>query len=382
MITKPCAIATRLAFFYGAAFAAVGIHLPFWPVWLEAQGLSATEIGYVIAAGFWPRVVTNPLIAREADRLGERRRPMALLAVMTLIAVTLFSVADGFWAILGLSLLAGTTWAAILPLGEALALRQTQSHQISYGRVRAWGSISFVLVAIGAGRWLEQTGPSVILPLLGAMVAVTALACVTLPETKDGHRPQEPPRLRRLLQQPGVLRFIFAAGLIQVSHSVYYSFATLHWRAAGHGEAVIGWLWAEGVIAEVLLFFWAGALLLRVSALQLLILAGSLAALRWCLTAASTDLLVLILAQALHAATFGAAHLAAIHHLRDITPPELQASAQALYAAIGFALLFGLITPVSGWLYETIGGMAFLAMAGLAVLGTGLAATMPRVAAR
>jgi|TARA_Y100000294_G_scaffold101451_2_gene94202 hypothetical protein len=29
----------RLAFFYGAVFALIGIYLPFWPVWLAAKGM-------------------------------------------------------------------------------------------------------------------------------------------------------------------------------------------------------------------------------------------------------------------------------------------------------------------------------------------------------
>ncbi len=141
-------------------------------------------------------------------------------------------------------------------------------------------------------------------------------------------------------------------------------------------ETLIGWLWAEGVIAEVLLFALASNVLRRLAPIRLLTLAGGLAVLRWCLTAAGPDLVLLIPAQALHAASFGAVHLATMHHLRDRVPAELQASAQGFYAAIGNALLFGLITPLAGWLYAIYGGHAFFAMAALALAGTALAATL------
>ena len=68
-------LGARLALFYAAYFAAVGIHLPFWPVWLEWRGLDVTEIGYVLAAAFWPRIVTNLLIPSTAERLGETPPP-------------------------------------------------------------------------------------------------------------------------------------------------------------------------------------------------------------------------------------------------------------------------------------------------------------------
>ncbi len=37
----------RLAFFYVAVFGLIGIHLPFWPVWLASRGLGPAEIGAV-----------------------------------------------------------------------------------------------------------------------------------------------------------------------------------------------------------------------------------------------------------------------------------------------------------------------------------------------
>jgi MFS transporter, PPP family, 3-phenylpropionic acid transporter len=373
-------VAARLAAFYGATFAVIGVQTPFWPVWLEARGLGAGEIGLVIAASFWPRVVTSLVIPHRVDRLGERRGPMALLAAATLIGVALFALADRFWMFMVLSLLTGATFAAIMPLGEALALQEAHRHRISYGRVRLWGSITFIVTAIAAGRWLEQGGPGVVLALLLASLGATALSCLALPE----HRPAAPagasPRLRRLLRQPGLMPFILAAGLIQASHVVYYGFATLHWRAAGHGEAVIGWLWAEGVLAEIVLFTWAGTVLRRLPPLRLLALAGALTVLRWAATALSTDLLVLVPAQALHAASFGAVHLATVHYLRDHTPPELHATAQGLYAAIGGALLAGLLTPFGGWLYGRIGGASFWSMAAIALVGTLLTVMLTRAA--
>jgi PPP family 3-phenylpropionic acid transporter len=367
---RPVATAVRLAAFYGAVFAVVGVQLPFWPVWLEAQGLDAGEIGLLIAASFWPRVITSLLIPHHADRLGERRRPMVLLAAITLFGVALFALADRFWMFMGLSLVTGATFAAILPLGEALALQEAHEHRLSYGRVRLWGSITFIVAAIAAGRALQQSGPEVVLALLLLTLGMAVVTCLALPERPPAARAGMPLGLDRLVRQPGLVSFVLASGLIQASHVVYYGFATLHWRAAGHGGAVIGWLWAEGVVAEIVLFACAGTILRRLSALQLLVLAGGLSVLRWAATALSTDLAVLIPAQTLHAASFGAAHLATMHHLRDHTPPELQASAQGFYAAIGGALLSGLLTPIGGWLYGRTGGEAFWAMAAIALVGT------------
>jgi PPP family 3-phenylpropionic acid transporter len=369
-------LAARLALFYAAYFAAVGIYLPFWPVWLESGGLDATEIGYVLAAAFWPRIVTNLLIPSIADRLGARRRPMILLSAVTLAGFVLFALAQGFWPLLLLSLLTVTSWAAILPLGEAVALGEAKRRGPDYGRVRLWGSLTFILAAVAVGEWLERAGPPIILWSIAAMILWLLAACLLLPPGETAERTATVADLRRLVRQPEFLVFVAAAGLLQASHAVYYGFATLHWRAAGHGELVVGLLWAEGVVAEVVLFAWAAALLRRFPPVRLLTLAGTLTVARWALSGMSTDLVVLVPAQALHAASFGAVHLAAMHYLRDRTPPELHASAQGFYAALGTALPFGLLTPVAGWLFGVAGGSAFWAMAAVALVGTALAARL------
>ncbi|MGH6944996.1 MAG: MFS transporter [Geminicoccaceae bacterium] len=375
---QPRAVAGRLAAFYGATFAATGVHLPFWPVWLASRGLDAAEIGLLLAASFWPRVITSLLIPHFADRRDERKRPMVVLVGLTFAGFAAFGLASSFWAYLALSLATGAAWAAVLPLGEALALRQAQSRGIVYGRVRLWGSITFILAAVGAGRWLELRGPGIVLALVLALLALTFVACLLLPDGASGVRAATPQRLVDLVRRPGFVRFVLAAGLIQVSHALYYGFASLHWRAHGLADSVIGWLWAGGVIAEVVLFSFAGRLVRRLRPLELLTLAGALAVLRWCLTASGTGLALLIPAQALHAASFGAAHLAAMHHIQGSTPPALQASAQGFYAAFGIALLFGLVTPVAGWLYGVLGGAGFLVMAAIALIGTMLAGGLAR----
>lgn len=380
----PAAVGPRLALFYGAAFAAVGVHLPFWPVWLESRGLSAAEIGLILAAAFWPRVITNVVIAYQADRRGRRKGLMVALAALTLIGVALFALAGDLWTFLPLSALSGACWAAIGPLGEALALNELHRSGISYGRVRLWGSLTFVVAAVGTGRLVERAGAEPVLYLLLLCVALTLLACILLPETPLDGRAAEPPRLGALLQLEGFWRFVFAAGLIQVSHAAYYGFATLHWRAAGHSATTVGLLWAEGVGAEILLLACGSALLRRLEPRRLLALAGALTVLRWAATALGSDLGLLVAVQLLHGASFGATYLATMHYLRDHTPAALQASAQAINASLGFALLFGLVTPVAGWLYERAAGEVFWAMAAIALAGTALAATLARrpIAAR
>ena len=72
--------ALRLGAYYGALFVAVGIHIPFWPLWLQDRGLSPSEIGLIAAGGYLTRIAASPVIGHMADHSGERRRLMIILA--------------------------------------------------------------------------------------------------------------------------------------------------------------------------------------------------------------------------------------------------------------------------------------------------------------
>ena len=377
MISIANSTALRLAFFYAAIFASIGVFLPYWPLWLEFRGLSPSEIGLIIGASFWPRIVTSLLIPHLADRLGKRRIAMIWLTVLTLLGLTGFALVSDFWLFMLLSVLTGATWASILPLGEAISLSQTARHQLNYGRVRLWGSVTFIAMSVGGGYALEIFDAGIVFPLILAMTFLTLIACVTMPRVDQAPSSTDGLHLGHLFRRPELWQLVIASGLIQVSHAVFYGFGTIHWRASGHSETTIGWLWAEGVIAEVLLFMWGSTLIGRVGNRQLIIIAGTLAAFRWILNGYSTSLPLLILAQALHAGSFALCFLATLHYLRDTTPQDLQASAQGFYAAIGLAPLFGIATPFSGWLYGLVQGQAFFAMAVMAAAGTLLALTLP-----
>ena len=143
-------------------------------------------------------------------------------------------------------------------------------------------------------------------------------------------------------------------------------------------EATIGWLWAIGVVAEVVLFAAGGRLVARLGPAGLLALAGAAGILRWSVLAFTTALVPLALVQVLHAFTFGAAHLGAMHFIARIAAPEWAASAQGLYTALSTGLIMGAMMLAAGWLYESAGGLGFLVMAGASLGGLLLAATLPR----
>src|SRR5438477_11606 len=75
----------RLALFYAALFAALGVQLPFLPVWLAAKGLDAATIGLVLAVPLVVRVIVIPLATHAADRYQALRAVIATAAAAAVL---------------------------------------------------------------------------------------------------------------------------------------------------------------------------------------------------------------------------------------------------------------------------------------------------------
>ena len=369
-------MATRFSFYYAAIFLAVGIHLPFWPAWLEFRGLSAAEISLILSVGVWIRAFANPFIAHFADRSGAHKKIIMISAGGGVITYALFGLADGFWMLFLVNILASAMFMALIPLGENLASRASIDHGFDYGRVRLWGSITFILAAYAGGWVVEKTGDAAILWMIVAAMIAAFIAGFGLPE-----RPPRDPATTTpvrfpafaLLRQKRFLVFIAAVSLLQSSHAVIYVFGTIHWRAAGISDHLIGALWAEGVIAEIILFAFSGAVVARLNPIRLMWIAAAAGIVRWAILGATTDVTILFTTQWLHGLTFGAAHLAAMHYMLRTVPENMSASAQSLYSGFAVGLIMGLMMLVTGWLYDAYGGGAFYAMIILS-LGGGLTA--------
>ncbi|MBV9824550.1 MAG: MFS transporter [Alphaproteobacteria bacterium] len=134
----------------------VGVQLPFWPLWLAGRGLGASQIAAVFAAAIWAKVFATPPIGALCDRLGRRRAVMVALAGSACACYAGLWPIAGFGAILALNLVAGMAQSALMPLGDSVTLAAVRSHGLDYGRVRVWGSISFIVASVGSGPCRED----------------------------------------------------------------------------------------------------------------------------------------------------------------------------------------------------------------------------------
>jgi PPP family 3-phenylpropionic acid transporter len=365
----------RLSLFYGAFFIYLGLSMPFLPAWLAAKGLDAREIGIVLAAPMVVRVVAVPVATRLADRFAMLRRALVAASAASVAGFALLGAAGGFVAILATYALAAVVLAPVLPFADAYALRGLRGRGASYGSVRLWGSVTFIVANVGGGLLLARFGASDVIWAVVAALALGVAAAIALdplaPETGETAAPRKAGD--SLWRVPGFVAVVLGASLIQASHAVLYDFATLQWSARGISGPAIGVLWALAVVAEVALFALSRRLVDWCGAAGMIMLGGIGGAVRWTVMALDPPTVALPLLQGLHALSFAATHLGTMHYLAQAAPAGRGATAQGDFVAVQ-GVVFAAAMSLSGVLVEAYGSLAYAAMAAAAAAGAVLAA--------
>lgn len=357
--------------YFSGFFFAYGVYLPFWALWFEDQGVSATDIGLLMGIGFATRCVANMVLTPRIHKV-EHLMPALrwLSAASALFVIIHLFTAGNFWLLVGATVLFNLCCGPVPPLSDAMANYYARLKMLDYGRTRLWGSIAFIAGSTVVGFLVAQYGTDMIIfTALAGMVAALIFslrATSPMPVTTEEEQ-TERPKLSEILREIPVIKFLALVALIQGSHAAYYSFSSIYWKEAGYSEDIIGYLWSLGVVAEVGIFALSKRLFSGWSLRMMFALASVGVMVRWGLTASTTALMALVLIQLLHGVTFAVAHIAAIQYIQQSEQRKIVAL-QALYNAIPLGAVIALMTTLSGWGYEHWGENVFWAMAVMGIV--------------
>ncbi|MCK1520957.1 MFS transporter [Bradyrhizobium sp. 17] len=359
---------------YVALYAAFGAASPFWPKFFETRALAAQQISLILAAAMLTRLVSGPLVAMLADRLGSLRLVLAGSAAVAASAAVALLFADRFWLLLLVALVQAAALAPTTSVADALSVNTARprfaGRPFEYGWIRGAASAAFVLGTLITGQLVGPADLTAVIWMNAAFLITASGATALLPGQA---RPQRSPsfavsEMKALISVSQFRVMIIASALIYGSHAVHDAFAVIRWSDADISTSTISFLWSEAVVAEVFVFMLVGPELLdRFGVRGAAVLAATAGIVRWSVAGVTTSVLLLSLIQPLHGLTFALLHLACMRMMGTLVAPSVAATAQALYA-FGSGLLTGGLTFLSGAVYASYAGAAFFPMAALCVV--------------
>ncbi|MDO8813343.1 MAG: MFS transporter [Gallionella sp.] len=362
----------RIAGFYFFYYAFVGTFAPYWSLYLQSIGFDAIEIAILMSVQPVMRMIAPNIWGVLADRTGKRLLVVQIAATLSAVCYLGVFATTSFWGMFLVLLLMGFFWSASMPLVEATTLTYLGKNTAHYGRIRSWGSVGFIVAVIGLGYAFDYIAIAWL--LWAGLVCEIGILIFSrqIPPTEVLAHHTDNQSIRDILLQPRVLALFGACFLMSVAHGPYYTFFSIYLVEHGYAKSAVGWLWALGVICEIGVFFLMPWLVRRYGFTRILIGSLGLAVLRFMLIGWGVDfLLLLLIAQVLHAATFGAYHAASVGLIHEFFQGRHQSKGQALFGSFTYGagnVLGGLASgPIwvhygASVLYSCSAAMALLGM--------------------
>jgi PPP family 3-phenylpropionic acid transporter len=359
-------VAFRLSAFYFAFFAHAGAFVAYFPLYLAGRGFDPAQVAWVLALPPLARIVAPPFWGWVADRSGAHRVVVVMSCAVTALCFAAMPFTQHIALLIALMSLLSS---GALPIVEAITLGSLAGQSGRYGPIRVWGSVGFIAVVLGGGLWLDYRPVSTLPAVLVFFMLATFAVALALPPSKEKIREKAQP-----VRFTPAARAVCAAGFCNaVAHGALYAFLSIHLEALGYSATSIGMLWTLGVLAEIAVFFYLPQLFRRFALSTLLVFSLASGTVRFLAIGWAAELLwVVLLAQLLHAATFGSFHAAAVAAVHRVFPQGAQARGQTWFSGISYGAGAAAGFVLSGWAWQGGGAQSAFTVSAMAALAGAL----------
>jgi MFS transporter, PPP family, 3-phenylpropionic acid transporter len=374
----------NLSFFYFIYYFFVGAFVPYWGLYLKSEEFSAADIGILMSLFQISRIFAPNFWGWLADHTKKRVVWIRLTALLGLIGFSAVFWAHGFFWLFCVMAALSLFTSSTLPLSESLVLAHLATTNGHYSKIRMWGSFGFIVAAVILGFLIDAFGIKSLLWFLLAVQILLYALTFRLPEATVAPHAHDHFSVWQIVKQPVVIALLLGCALMVTAHGLLYNFYSIYLEQHGYSKTMIGWLWAVGVICEILVFMWMPKLMARFTLKMIMLVSLSLAVIRFSMIGLVPDSVwLLLIAQCLHAFTFGSFHAASVEVITQFFNGRHQAKGQAIYNSVAYGVGGTVGGLAGGFALQYFGGQSTFLMAaafpliGFVVIAVGLKLSQP-----
>lgn len=334
-----------------------GAWMPIFPLRMVELGFDPVQIGNLFAALSIAGVLAPWLGGQLADRLLPAQYILTIAHTCNAFILWRSASASHYSSILVMLALVTLLYSPTFTLANHIVFRQLADPVHEFGRVRLWGTASWVVMSLLMGLWLSKPAwlpgaahadVSDSLRLAAILSGLLAVYSIVAP-----HTPPEPAipgagRLAivgvlRMAREPSFRLLLVVSFALSLLNPFIYPLGATYLQSLGVTQAAVGPLLCLGQVSEVLAFLLLGNALKRFG-YKVLFMCGALAfVLRFSAWSLGTPLLLVEAVILLHGLSYAFFVGAGQTYTNAIARPDLRASAQALhsFAAAGIGGLLG-----------------------------------------
>ncbi|HEY8170057.1 MAG TPA: MFS transporter [Candidatus Limnocylindria bacterium] len=335
MSTNP-RLAARLG--YVALFGAVGASFPFLGVFYQERGLDLGAIGLLTALGAAAGLLAAPLWGALADRYPGSSLMISVAALITAGGAAALAIVNGLGAMALALAISTIAFAGIGPTLDARALDTVGSDRNQYGRLRAWGSASFIVVVALTGGLIERAGAASLFVVYVVLLLVLAVVCLPLRGRIDGPTLSRLSAIGVVLRHRPVARFLPAVLLAWSASMAINWYFSIHLLELGAPGELVGSAWAIGALVEIPIMAGYPWLATRFGGQRLIAIGAGAFALRALALLVTSDPFLAAATMAIHGVAYALVLVGGVTFVSRHAPEATAATAQGILSATVFSL--------------------------------------------
>ncbi|WP_281886052.1 MFS transporter [Paenibacillus sp. YYML68] len=360
-------------------YATTGVLNPFLPIYLEARGYTSAQIGLLMMIGPFITIFAQPMWGYISDRYQALKTIVFSLWAMTLLSSFGIFGSTSYTFLFMFMLLLYFFLLSSQPLLDTLSIRVAQRADATYGSIRLWGSIGFMLLSMSTGFLLDVIGGIDHIAYLywGIWLLPFLFLLLARNEKGEGNAVVSLSAFGQMLKNKQFVWFLFLVFILMVPHRMNDSLLALYMKDLGATDVMVGWAWALAAGSEIPTLALLARYLTRFHELALLGVVSILYTVRWFLYGYLDDPFMLMMLQASHSITFAVFWITAVQYVVRLVPSHLQSTGQSLLAMIFLGLAGITGGYAGGYVKDWLGGDAmyyigavFAAVSAVLFLGT------------
>jgi len=302
----------KISAFFFSYFSVTAIYVIFMPKMLQMVGYSTMQIGMVFALAPLMRFIV-PFAFLKHIELTKKVFHIALISIL-IGAILFYFTIENFYLFMIPNMIIGAAAGLVLPYIETYAMEHLGKKR--FGRSRLYGSLGFMLLGIVLARELDSYVIGLNFYIIFVFIMLIFGLAITHKNEDFRHKSKSADDEKFELKKVAYLWV--SLFFMQISFGTFYNFFTIYETERGVSLEMVSYLWAFGVICEIV-FFYFQAPLLKLNLLKILKFSVFVTIIRWLLLFFFPESLTIsFIAQSFHAISFALHHTVAISFLYTI----------------------------------------------------------------
>ncbi|MBR6321346.1 MAG: MFS transporter [Lachnospiraceae bacterium] len=343
-------------------YVATALYTPFMSMYYTQHGISSTEIGILGLFSCLSALVIQPLWAKRADDTGKAKTYAVIILIGVILALQTYYLGNSFWNFALSAFLLAIFSTSIVPMLDAIVIRNADKKRYNYAYIRLGGTIGFAIVVLVVGRFLKLK-PALSFALAGGAYLILLIIVLLLPRSEN-HLPKPEGiarkidflaifRLKEIFKDPAIIYiFIFA---FLVTLGLYFNmFLPVYAANLGMGQDAIGIIQCVSALSEVPVLLIIRKMTKKLGALRVVALAGMLSGVKLFI-ASFGSMPMFIISAAMNGVTYMTMYFASTQFIYRTIRKGRDSEGQSAFCLVQTGLGAILGSTVGGVIIDLIG---------------------------